>query len=138
MISYGGASISYWYSGKIIKKFGEYNILIAANMYTRIANFISYGIPTFISPILMASSSIFFGATSVAKNALMQKEYTQEQRATLGSLNSFIGNLFFGIFAPLLGLIADAYGPAKALIFVQFCMLSVLYINFKLKQMQKA
>jgi len=67
----------------------------------------------------------------------MQIEYTQAQRATLGSLNSFIGSLFYAVFAPLLGYIADIYGPAKALIFVQFCMLFVLYINFKLKRMQK-
>ena len=113
-------------------------MLIIANIYTRIANFIAYGVPTLLSPVLMASSSIFYGATSVAKNSLMQREYTQEQRATLGSLNSFIGSIFFALFAPLLGIIADTYGPAKTLIFVQFCMLSVLYINFKLKQMQKA
>jgi len=138
MISYGGASISFWFSGKFIRKIGEYNILIIANIYTRIANFIAYGIPTMFSPVLMASSSIFYGVTSVAKNSLMQKEYTHEQRATLGSLNSFMGSIFFGIFAPLLGLIADIYGPAKALIVVQFCMFSVLYINLKLKRMQKA
>jgi MFS family permease len=137
MISYGGATLSFWFSGKIIRKIGEYNILIVANIYSRITNFIAYGIPTLFSPVLMASSSIFYGATSVAKNALMQKEYTPEQRATLGSLNSFVGSIFYGIFAPLLGFIADVYGPAKALIVVQFCMLSVLYINFKLKKMQK-
>jgi MFS family permease len=137
MISYGGASISYWYSGKIIKKYGGYNVLIVANIYTRIANFIAYGLPTVFSPILMASSSIFYGATSVAKNALMQKEYTTEQRATLGSLNSFIGSICFGIVAPLIGSIADIYGPAKALIIVQFSMLSVLYINIKLKKITK-
>ena len=138
MISYGGAAISFWFSGKFIRKIGAYNILIIANIYTRIANFIAYGIPTLISPVLMASSSIFFGVTTVAKNALMQKEYTHEQRATLGSLNSFMGSIFFGIFAPFLGLIADIYGPAKALIVVQFCMFSVLYINFKLKRMQNS
>ncbi|MCJ7826599.1 hypothetical protein MUP56_03215 [Patescibacteria group bacterium] len=138
MISYGGASISFWFSGKFIRKIGEYNILIIANIYTRIANFIAYGIPTLFSPVLMASSSIFYGVTSVAKNSLMQKEYTHEQRATLGSLNSFMGSIFFGLFAPLLGVIADIYGPAKALIVVQFCMFSVLYINLKLKRMQKA
>lgn len=137
MISYGGAFISYWFSGKFIQKIGSYNILIIGNLYTRIANFIAYGVPTVFSPILMASSSIFYGAASVAKNSLMQKEYLQKQRATLGSLNSFVGNIFYAIFAPLLGVIADTYGPAKALIFVQFCMLSVLYINFKLKTMQK-
>lgn len=137
MISYGGAFISYWFSGKIIRRYGEYNILISANIYTRIANFISYGIPTIFSPILMASSSLFYGATQVAKNSLMQIEYLQKQRATLGSLNSFFGNIFYALFAPMLGIIADIYGPAKALIFVQFCMLLVLYINFKLKNMQK-
>ena len=136
MISYGGAFIGFWFSGKFIRKIGNYNILIIANIYTRIMNFISYGIPTVFSPILMASSSIFYGLTSVAKNSLMQKEFTHEQRATLGSLNSFIGSIFFGIFAPFLGFIADMYGPAKALIMLQICMLSVLYINFKLKKMK--
>ena len=135
MISYGGAFMSFWFSGKLIKKFGAINILIIANIYTRIVNFIAYGKPTIISPILMASSSGFFGATTVSKKTLMQKEYTQEQRATLESLNSFFGNIFYALFAPFLGIIADMYGPANALIFVQFCMLTVLYINFRLKKM---
>lgn len=137
MISYGGAFISFWFSGKIIKKFGEYNILIYANIYTRIANFIAYGMPTIASPILMASSSLFYGATDVSKNALMQKAYTQEQRATLGSITSFFGSLFYGIFSPFIGFIADSYGPAKALLFVQCCMLFVLYINYQLRKMSK-
>lgn len=137
MISYGGAFLSYWFSGKFIRKLGAYNILIIANIYTRIANFIAYGKPTLFSPVLMASSSIFYGATSVSKNTLIQQEYTNEQRATLGSLNAFLGNIFYGIFSPFLGLIADFFGPANALIMVQFCMLSVLYINFKLKKMSR-
>lgn len=136
MISYGGAFISYWFSGKFIRKIGEYNMLIIANIYTRVANFIAYGVPTIFSPVLMASSSIFYGATSVAKSALMQKEYTNQQRATMDSMNSLIGSLFYGVFAPILGVIADQFGPAKALLFVQVCMLSVLYINFKLKRMK--
>ncbi len=136
MISYGGAFVSFWYSGRFIKKIGEYNILIFANIYTRIMNFIAYGYPTIISPVLMASSSIWYGANQVSRNSLMQKEYTQEQRATLASMSSFFGSMLFGIFAPIIGLVADAYGPAKALIMVQFCMLSVLYINFRLKRMR--
>lgn len=137
MISYGGAAVSFWFSGKSIQRFGAYNILIIANIYTRIANFIAYGFPTLFSPVLMASSSIFYGATSVGKNSLMQHEYTDDQRATLGSINAFLGNIFYGIFAPFLGLIADQHGPAKALIVVQFCMLTVLYINFRLKKMKQ-
>jgi len=136
LISHGGAFVGYWFSGKLNKKIGDYNMLIIANIYTRVANFIAYGIPTLLSPILMSSSSIFYGTSQVAKNSLMQHEYTNEQRATLDSMSSFFGNIFYGVFAVFLGFFADAYGPAKALIMVQVCMLSVLYINIKLKQMK--
>lgn len=136
MFSYGSAFVSYWFSGKIIKRIGGYNILIISNIYSRVTNFIAYGFPSVISPILTGSSGIFYGATSVAKNALMQKEYTDEQRATLDSMNSFFGSMFYGIFAPIIGLAADVYGPAKALVMVQICMLSVLYINIRLKRMK--
>lgn len=137
MISYGSAFVSYWSSGKFIRKIGEYNILIFSNLTTRIINFIAYGFPTVISPILMASTAIWYGAREVSINSLMQKEYTQEQRATLSSISSLVGNIFYGAFAPIIGLVADIYGPAKALIMVQFCMLSVLYISFRLKRLHE-
>ncbi len=134
MISYGGAFMSYWFSGNVIKKLGNRIILIIANIVTRILNFIAYGFPTVVSPILMSSSSIFYGATEVAKNSIMQQEYTYEQRATLSSINSFLGNIGYAIFAPIIGLMADIYGPAKALLMVQFCMLFVLYLFIRLKK----
>ncbi len=136
LMSYGGAFVSYLISGKWIKKTGDYNILIISNIYSRITSFIAYGFPTIVSPILMGSSSIFYGVTDVAKNSLLQKEYTQEQRATMASISSFFGSLLYGAFAPVMGLVADTYGPAKALIMVQFCMLSILYLNIKLKTMK--
>jgi MFS family permease len=138
MISYGGAFVSYWFSGKIIKKIGDRNILIIANIVTRILNFFAYGIPSVFSPIIMTSSSIFYGATEVSKNNIMQQEYTHEQRATLSSMSSFFGSVGYGLFIPVIGLVADAYGPAKALIMVQFCMLSVLYIFFKMKRYENS
>lgn len=138
MISYAGAFASYWTSGRLIKKLGEYDILIFANVFTRIANFIAYGIPTVLSPILIASTSIWYGANDVAKTSLMQHEYTEKQRATLGSITSFLGSIFFGLFSPVIGVAADRFGPAAALIMVQFCMLVVLYISIQLKRMHTA
>jgi MFS family permease len=133
MLSYGTAFISYWFSGKIIKKIGEYNTLIYANIFSRILNSVAYAIPTIISPVLTGVTGIWYGANEVSKNTLMQQEYTKEQRATLSSLSSFFGNIFYGLFAPILGLFADSFGPAKAMVMIQFCMLSVLVINIKLK-----
>lgn len=135
LMSYGGAFISFWYSSKIIKKIGAYDVLILANLYTRITNLFSYGFPTVFSPILMGTTALTYGASEVSKDTLMQKEFTHEQRATLSSINSLFGNLFYGIFSPILGVIADAYGPAKALIVVQVLMFGVLAIQIKLKKM---
>jgi MFS family permease len=135
MISYGGAFISFRASGRIIRRLGEYNVLIAANVYSRFSNLVAYGFPSVLSPVLIAQSSIWYGANQVAKTTLMQREYSAGQRATLSSITSLLGSIFFSIFSPILGLAADLFGPAKALIMVQVCMLSVLYVNIKLKSM---
>ena len=137
VISYGGASLGYWFSGKFIKKLGGYNVLIINNFYTRIINLIAYGYATVFSPILMGTTSFFYGVAEVSNTSLLQKEFSDEQRATLSSVNSLFGSLFYGIFSPFLGYVADIYGPAKAMIMVQCLMFFVLYIQFKLKTMSK-
>lgn len=69
----------------------------------------------------------------VAKQiALMQKEFTNEQRATMGSLNSFAGSILFGILAFLLGFLADKVSPARALLILQICQIGNLWIYWKL------
>lgn len=132
MISFGGAAISFWFSGNIIKKIGAYKILLIAQSYSRIIGFIAYLKPTIFSPVLTSSSSIFHGVSSVSHTSLMQKEFTNEQRATLGSINSFLGNIFYGFFSPILGLLADHYNPAQALVFVQIFSLPALFITWRL------
>ena len=60
----------------------------------------------------------------------MQKEFNNEQRATLGSINSFMGNLAFGVFAVILGILADKLGPSKALLIAYVFSLPTLLINW--------
>lgn len=127
-----GAAVSYWYSGKLIRKIGAFRLLLISNIYGKFINIISVAAASVISPVLLSTTSLFFGATSVANSKLMQKEFTDEQRATLGSINSFIGNLAFGVFAVILGLIADKFGPAKALLAAYIFSLPTVLINWKL------
>lgn len=127
-----GAAISYWYSGKLIKKVGAFRLLLISNIYGKFINIGSVAVATIISPILLSSTSLFYGATGVANSKLMQKEFTDEQRATLGSINSFMGNLAFGIFAVTLGMFADKFGPTKALLFAYIFSLPTLLINWNL------
>lgn len=131
------AAISFHFSGRLIKKFGGLNLLIASSLYARIVNIFSSALPTILSPLLIASTSVFYGTRSVAENSLLQREFTSNQRATMGSLNSFAGSLFFGIISIILGVTADRLSPAGAFLILQLFQISNLWIYAKLVKLQK-
>lgn len=136
-LSFLGASLSFWYSGKILRKIEALKLKFYSNIYSKIVNIFSAAFPSIFSPAIMSSTSLFYGVGGVAESKLMQKEYTEEQRAILDSLNSLLGSLFYGIFAVFIGFIADAFGPAKALLIAQIISLPTVYINWKLVKMNK-
>lgn len=111
-----GASISFNYSGKILKKISAINILIINFFISKAINLVSLFFPTILSPAIMSSTSLFYGVGEVSKNKLLQNEFTNNQRAIMGSLNSLAGSIFFSLFAILLGLFADNFGPRIALL----------------------
>lgn len=131
-ISSFGASLSFFFSGKIIKKFKEINILLFDNLYGKTISLISLGFPSVFSPILMSSTSVFYGAGMIAEKTLMQKEFTSHQRATMASLNSFAGSLGYAATSLLLGGLADTLGPAKALFIFTLLSLPVIYFYWKI------
>lgn len=126
------ASASFWFSGRIIKRFGAFQLQFLTSFYNRTINIIALSFPTVVSPVIMSSNSLWYGISKVASNTLMQKEFTDKQRATIPSLNSLAGNILFGIFAPILGLLGDRFGAANALLISQFVILPTLIINFYL------
>lgn len=131
-LSYAGAAVTYYFGGKIMQHFEALKIIIVGTFINRIANIIAYGFPTIISPILTSAPATVYGAVQVARGSLMQKEFTYEQRATMGSLNSFGGSIFYAIFAFLIGFVADNIGPAKTLLIVQLLQFIPLGINVQL------
>lgn len=140
MLSSIGAAVSFWWSGKILNKIGNIKLLFLEKSFSSIINFIAYLFPTIGSPVLLSTTSLFYGVSTVAKSGLMQKEFSQSQRATMGSLNSLGGSLVFAIYSFVLGLFADNIGPAKALVFTQILALSLFYFYIKtlLHDKQKA
>lgn len=133
-----GATISFRLSGRIIKKYGATKLLFTGTLYNRFINSIAVLFPTVLSPFLMVTSSFFYGITSVAENTLMQREFRSSQRATMGSLNSFGGSLFFGFAALLLGFIADRVSPARAILGIQLVSLTIPWLYWKLYNHTKA
>lgn len=127
-----GAALSFHFSGKLIKKFDSMKILVADNLFNRVMNITAAAFPSVLSPILMSSTSIFYGVTTVARGALMQKEFTNKERATMGSLDSFAGSIFFGVVAFSVGLVADRLSPSRAFLILQIFMFANLFVYWRL------
>lgn len=132
-----GAYFSYRFSGKIIRKFKAVNILLASNIYSRAVNIFSVVFPTVFSPLFMSSTSLWYGSAQVSKSTLLQKEFTDKQRATMGSLDSLLGSLFYGIVAVCLGLAADKLTPTKALLIAQIVLLPTIWLYWMLFKSEK-
>ncbi len=136
-LTYFFGFLSFHFSGKVIKRFGAIKTMLNCSIFNRITSFIAYGIPTLISPILVAIPSLTFGLFMVSESSLMQKEFNDEQRATMGSLNSLFGNIFFAIFAFFFGMVADGFGPGKTLLIGEILMIIIIPIYWKLFKAEK-
>lgn len=127
-----GATFSFYYSGKILRRFKATNLLFFQNIWGKGIGLIAFGIPTFISPFLMAMGSLMYGVGHVAKSKLMQAEFSNHQRATMSSLNSLGGSIGFAIMSLVLGGLADATNPAKALLILNIVSLPTIYLYYLL------
>ncbi|MFZ2025474.1 MAG: MFS transporter [Microgenomates group bacterium] len=118
-ISFAGGGVSFWFAGTLMKKFGGLNLMLFDTCINRVINILSLLFPTVASPVIMSSTSFLYGVTEVATNSMMQKEFTEHERATLASIISFGSNVAFGIFSIILGYLADLTTPAIAMLIGQ-------------------
>lgn len=137
MLSNVGAALSYHFSGRVIDKYNPFKWLVGSNLYNRVTYIFALAIPTVFSPLIMVSSSLLYGVTDTAKSTLLQKEFSDQQRATMSSLNSFAGSIVFAILAFTIGIFADKIGPAKAMLIIQGISFITLWIYWQLYQHDK-
>ncbi|MDQ6695089.1 MAG: MFS transporter [Chloroflexota bacterium] len=127
-----GATVGFYFSGRVINRFGNTKVLFFGKMCSKGFSLLALLFPTVLSPFVISSTSFFYGTGSVASNTLMQREFTDRQRATMSSLSSFAGSLFFGIAAFLTGLVADSLGTRNALLVLQLLSLSTVWLLWRL------
>lgn len=132
-----GASISYYFSGYIIKKLTALKVLILDCSVGYAFAIIGLLIANWVSPIIMSLGSLLYGTGMVAESQLMQKEFTEQQRATMGSLNSLAGNIGFAIMALVLGGLADGLGPRLAMLILMICVYPSTLIYVYLHKVEK-
>lgn len=131
-LSHVGAALSFFNSGKIIDKYGALKLLNIEIVFNRVVNFTALLFPSILSPALMGSTSLTYGVGTVSMNSLLQKEFTQAQRATLSSLNAFIGSIAFGICSVVLGAVADRFDARTAMIIANILLLIPLIFYRKI------
>lgn len=130
-----GAALGFNLSGRMVKRFKAVNILIFEQIYSRLASIIAFVFPSVVSPILLSSTSLMYGPSMVAENSLFQKEFSDKQRATMGSLNSLGKSIFFGVILLILGIVADKTNPRAALILGQILAIVAVWLTWKLKKL---
>jgi len=110
-------AIGFWSAGKMIQRLGHKILLISGNIITSLIILLVLLIPSALSPFVMAILNVEYGCSHTAKNGLMQSEFSDQQRSTMGSIVSLTGSLFFAVVSILLGYIADISTPIHAMLF---------------------
>lgn len=125
-------AFSYFISGRVISRLKAFNALVGQFIISRVVLIIAYTFPTIISPVLMAATSLIYGIGQVSQNTLLQREFTDHQRATMGSLDSLLTSLSFSVVSLLIGYFADILGPRNILLLGEILLIPVLFIYWRL------
>lgn len=102
-------------SGWLIDRFKEPLLFVARDVYWLCSGMTAMLLNNFISPVMFISGAIFFGPGEVASDHLMQKEFTDDERATMGSIASFAVSLMFAAVAMGIGVVSDRFGVRAGL-----------------------
>jgi len=108
--------LGFHFASKVIKKFTALKTLFSQQIISVLDMLAFAGFPIVVSPFMLSLNSFFYGVGVTANQTLLHHEFTDKQRATMSSLNSFAGNLFYAGVMLVAGFAADKFGVAKALV----------------------
>jgi len=104
--------LSFWFSGRIVDRFRETALLAVQQVYWLVSQTIALILSNVMTPIIFISDAILFGPGMVARDHLLQKEFTDGQRATMGSVATFASSIAFALVSFGIGIISDHFGLA--------------------------
>lgn len=122
----------YYFAGRLINRYGSVNLIMLGTLATWAGNILAGLVQSFLSPFMIIVTHFTYSPEDTAEQNLIQKEFTERQRATIASLNSLGNSLYFSLVAFLCGLIATKTSPFYALIATQMFYLPVIFFKFKL------
>jgi hypothetical protein len=118
--------------GWTARRFGELRVLVGASAGSVLLGAGAVAIPTIASPAIVSLGSIFFGPAMVAQGSLMQKAFSDAQRATMASLISLGGNILFAVAVFAIGFLADRIGARYAMLTFELLTVPVTLLYLRL------
>ena len=135
-ISYFLGSLGSFLSYKISKALGYTKTILTFLGLNYIINFLSVLTNCTVSPFIKTFDNFTFGVAEPAQSTLMQQEFTDKQRATMGSVVSLFRSLVYGVCSILIGIMADVFSEYVSLIIIYtafFLLLPIYYKGLKAK-----
>ncbi|MEU8613207.1 MFS transporter, partial [Actinoplanes sp. NPDC048791] len=102
-VAFAGFRVSGWVIGRL----GATRTLLSGELFDTVANVVALVKPTVFSPVLLGSPA--YGMSTIAQQTLLQREFTDRERATMGSLASLLGSVLYALVALGAGLVADRW-----------------------------
>jgi MFS family permease len=131
-LTHAFAALGFRAAGGLIRRFREMTVLLWANIVAIVLGISAVAVPTVASPALSSLNAFPYGPSVVAQGSLMQKAFTERQRATMGSLVSLGGSLFYAVVVFALGWFADRVGPQYALLTAEILSIGVTLLYWRL------
>lgn len=106
--------LSFWMMPRF-RRLGFYKILVLSAAGNVIIRTIGLLLNNVSSPFIMSCVNLFYGTEVSSQSALLQKEFSAGQRATMGSIVSLVGGLLSAGIYYMVGTVADKYSVYYAM-----------------------
>ena len=129
MIKQITGAISY-YIVKYIRKFSFFHILVASSIGNILVRASGLLLHNTLTPFIMSMVNLFYGTSTTAQSALIQKELSTNERATMKSIISMCEGICFAVFYYLVGLLADNFSLFAVMWILVFIKIITAYGYF--------
>lgn len=104
-----------FYMATIVSKIGFLKTLIFSNAGSFLFNSVGLLLNGMATPFMNSATNLFYGFNHTAYNALLQENFSDEQRATMQNIQSLLSSISGGILLLIFGKIADNYSLFTAM-----------------------
>ena len=129
-------SIGSFFSYKISMALGYTKTILTFMGLNYVINFLSVLANCIASPFIKSVDVLISDVAEPAQESLMQNNFTDQQRATMGSVISLFRSCVYGFFSLFIGFMADTFSAYTSLMIIYiacFFILPIYYLGLRSK-----